>query len=147
MFAKWEGILLNTILLDTTAWRIRWNLLVIIVRYHPETDVQLSKRLVIGHNQELAEKYPLSCGYLFALVNNLSRQFPFFFNINAILPQFHVKLLSCYFTNKEIYIFILCVMKNLKNICGRISCVFTIFFTFVAIISSIFMNYMIYYGR
>ena len=37
-------------------------------------------------------------------------------------------------------------MGDLEKNCGRISCVITIFFTFVAIIGSLVMNYMTYTG-
>ena len=38
-------------------------------------------------------------------------------------------------------------MGDLEKNCGRISCVITIFFTFVAIIGSFVMNYMTYTGK
>ena len=39
------------------------------------------------------------------------------------------------------------IMGNFKKLCGRISCVITISFTFVTIICTIVMMYMIHFGR
>ena len=39
------------------------------------------------------------------------------------------------------------IMGNFKKLCGRVSCVMTISFTFVTIICTIVMMYMIHFGR
>ena len=38
-------------------------------------------------------------------------------------------------------------MENYKKICGRVSCIITIFFTFVAIICTIVMIYLVHLGK
>ena len=38
-------------------------------------------------------------------------------------------------------------MENYKKICGRVSCIFTIFFSFVAIIFTIVMIYLVHLGK
>ena len=120
------------------------------------TDLKIF-RVLLRHSLFLGENWRICCLKLHSFMDSWMLLMilstlpcmlcPLTGHTSKSMPYCHSFMKNCWVVISQINISILLVMRNFKNICGRISCVFAISFTFLAIISSIFMNYMIYFGR